>query len=296
MISRQQIRQFLAIVDAGNFSRAAASIGLTQPTLSAAINELERLIGARLFIREKRAIRLTSAGSRLLPLARNIDRDFRLAEQETARLPVAKPFARIGIIPSLSDHVVERLIAELQQAHLIEVQEGRAADLERGLLSGKLDGAISLIQPETSDRLRATPLYTEPYKLLLPASHDLAGQQTVNAADLANQPMIARRSCELLIRTSQFFTERGVRPPFSFKSHNDERAIAMVAAGIGATVAPATFRRDGIAMLDMQDFEFARTVAFMLPAERSLAKETEEALLDAAQNAARTIRALASLR
>ena len=108
--------------------------------------------------------------------------------------------------------------------------------------------------------------------------------------------MIARRSCELLVRTSQFFTERGVRPPFSFKSHNDERAIAMVAAGIGATVAPATFRRDGIAMLDMQDFEFARTVAFLLPAERSLPRETEEALLNAAQNAARTIRALASLR
>ncbi|MCH4151337.1 MAG: LysR family transcriptional regulator [Sphingobium sp.] len=295
MISRQQIRQFLAVVDAGNFSRAAAAIGLTQPTLSAAINELERQIGARLFIREKRAIRLTAAGSRLLPLARNIDRDFRLAEQETARTPALRPFARIGIIPSLADHVVQRLVAELQRAHLIEVQEGRAADLERGLLSGKLDAAISLVEPGIADRQRATPLYTEPYRLLLPANHELAGQPLVNAVDLANQPMIARRSCELLGRTSQFFTERGVRPPFSFKSHNDQRAITMVAAGIGATVAPATFHREGVAQLDMQDFDFQRTVAFLLPASRSLAKESEEALLSAAQNAARTIRALSGL-
>jgi hypothetical protein len=69
----------------------------------------------------------------------------------------------------------------------------------------------------------------------------------------------------------------------------------MVAAGIGATVAPATFHREGVAQLDMQDFDFQRTVAFLLPASRSLAKESEEALLSAAQNAARTIRALSGL-
>lgn len=296
MISRQQIRQFLAIVDAGNFSRAAASIGLTQPTLSAAVLELERQIGARLFIREKRAIRLTAAGNRLLPLARNIDRDFRLAEQETARTPAPRPFARIGIIPSLPSPVVEQFAAQMQQAHMIEIQEGRAEELERAILGNKLDAAITLIGAETPERLRATPLYTEPYKLLLPSNHPLAGQGKVNAVDLASQPMIARRSCEFLARTSQFFTERGVRPPFSFKSHNDERAIALVAAGVGVTVAPATFGRSGLALLDMQDFDFSRTVGFALPPVRSLAKESEDALLDAARDAARTIRAVASLR
>lgn len=62
MIKRAHIRQFLAVVDAGGFTQAALRIRVTQPALSAGIAELERLVGTRLFLRNRRQIRLTEAG------------------------------------------------------------------------------------------------------------------------------------------------------------------------------------------------------------------------------------------
>ena len=59
MIKRAHIRQFLAVVDAGSFTQAAAQIRVTQPALSSGIAELEKLVGTRLFIRNRRQIRLT---------------------------------------------------------------------------------------------------------------------------------------------------------------------------------------------------------------------------------------------
>ncbi|MFX9089529.1 LysR family transcriptional regulator, partial [Acinetobacter baumannii] len=62
MIKRNHIRHFLAVADAGSFVAAAARLHVTQPTLSAGIAELERLVGSRLFVRDRRHVRLTEAG------------------------------------------------------------------------------------------------------------------------------------------------------------------------------------------------------------------------------------------
>ena len=63
MLSRIQLRQFLSVVDTGSFTRAANALNITQPSLSSGIAELERQLGTRLFIRERRRIRLTTAGN-----------------------------------------------------------------------------------------------------------------------------------------------------------------------------------------------------------------------------------------
>src|SRR3546814_1920653 len=80
MIDRYLLRYFLAVVDTGSFSKAAAQANVTQPTLSVGIGKLERLIGATLFHRTSRRVHLTEAGSRLLPHAR------RRSEEHTSEL------------------------------------------------------------------------------------------------------------------------------------------------------------------------------------------------------------------
>src|SRR3546814_17677595 len=79
-IKRSHIRQFLAVVDAGSFTHAAQHIRVTQPALSTGVAELERLVGTQLFIRSRRQIRLTEAGGRFLPIARDLERGFRAAD------------------------------------------------------------------------------------------------------------------------------------------------------------------------------------------------------------------------
>src|SRR3546814_15319754 len=79
MIDRYLLRYFLAVVDTGSFSKAAAQANVTQPTLSVGIGKLERLIGATLFHRTSQRVHLTEAGSRIIPHARRIEQDLNLA-------------------------------------------------------------------------------------------------------------------------------------------------------------------------------------------------------------------------
>src|SRR3546814_13032406 len=83
-MDRYQIRYFLAVVETGNFSKAAARVNVAQPTLSVGIAKLEAALGAKLFQRSNRRVHLTDSGSRFLPHARQIMQDYNLASQALA--------------------------------------------------------------------------------------------------------------------------------------------------------------------------------------------------------------------
>jgi DNA-binding transcriptional LysR family regulator len=76
--------------------------------------------------------------------------------------------------------------------------------------------------------------------------------------------MLVRRHCELLAATSQHFTARGVRPFFAARSRNDDRILALVAAGVGVTVMPDCFAAPGVARVRMEDFAHVRTLGLLV--------------------------------
>jgi DNA-binding transcriptional LysR family regulator len=259
MISRQHIRQFLAVVDTGSFTRAAESIGIAQPSLSSGIRELEERLGEPLFERQRPAVRLTAAGNRLLPIARRINSEFLRAERDIPGLATkARPFI-LGVMPTLPITALAEGVGQLTGLEL-EIIEKDAASLLRAARQGRIDCALIDYAVHDTDGLEIFPLLREEYGVLLPARHRLAGQAMVEPEDLAGEVMIARRSCERLRETSAFFTSRGVRPRFSFKSHNDERALAMVAAGLGITVAPRSLEIGGTRFVGLADFSLRRKI------------------------------------
>ena len=252
MLSRIQMRQFLAVVDTGSFTRAANALNIAQPSLSGGIAELERQLGTRLFVRERRRIGLTPAGNALLPLARSIERDFHEVESRIGSLPVPLRPIRLGVLETAPSGWLERAVALSAGAEPLELTEGGERELHAALASGSLDLALTLVAGE------GEVLLEEDYCLALPASHPLAGRAEITAADVAGETMIARRSCEVLGETSRFFTERGVRPRFALRSANDERALAMVRAGLGVTVAPRSLCGEGIAAARIAEFRLSR--------------------------------------
>src|SRR3546814_19576367 len=72
----------------------------------------------------------------------------------------------------------------------------------------------------------------EDYRAILPERHRLAGAEIIRGEDLAEEAMILRRHCEALSETSRYFTDRNIRPLFSFITTSDERALALVRAGV----------------------------------------------------------------
>lgn len=262
MLSRTQIRQFLAVVDTGSFTRAANALNLAQPSLSGGINEMERQLGTKLFVRERHRIRLTEAGNALLPFARAIERAFHQAEVQVGNLPVPIRPIRLGVIETAPTDLIERVVAAYQGTEPLEITEGNPRELQSALLNDSLDIALTLVHRAREGSYQL--LFEESYCLALSTNHPLAQAMEVDAGEVAGETMIARRACEVLADTSRFFTERGVRPRFALRSLNDERVMAMVRAGLGVTVAPRSLGGPGVAMVPIKDFGLRRTIGLAL--------------------------------
>lgn len=268
MMKRAQLRQFLSLVETGNFTRAAERLAISQPTLSTAIAELERLAGTRLFLRERRQVRLTEAGTRLVAHARAIEREFRAAEAAFAEAPAPRSPLRLGVLPSIATAMLSRMVRRFAGAQQpLVLSEGTDAELRRKLGEGQVDAIITLLRAEDAGR-PSLALREEGYRLMMPQGHALGGAALLEARDVASETMIARRSCEILGETSRWFTQRGVRPPFFLRSANDDRCIEMVRAGMGVTTAPESLVRDGVVAVPLADYDFRRTLGLMAARER----------------------------
>ena len=261
MIDRHHIRYFLAVLDRGNFSKAAEACNVSQPTLSVGISKLEQAIGRPLFLRTNKRTELTAAGAELTAYARRIESAFTQAERTIAATEIVDTL-RLGVLTTIPVEWIERFLLEYRAGggvDRIELSEGRERELTDRLERGRIDVALTIAR---DDRLRGANdvIFVEGYALAMSAHHPLARRDTLRAEELVNEPMIVRRHCELLPETSRYFTARGVRPFFSAKTANDARALAYVQAGLGVTVMPDCFVQPGIVRPLLEDFPFTRTI------------------------------------
>ncbi|WP_353230468.1 LysR family transcriptional regulator [Novosphingobium sp.] len=262
MIKRHHIRQFLGVADAGSFVQAAARLHITQPSLSAGIAELERLVGTRLFVRNRRLVRLTEAGGAFLPIARDLERGFRAADSFGRGSTPDWPTLRLGAIRTVAPGLLRAVIAPLRDAYGVELVEGSDQELRVLLAGGRIAAALTLLRPGEHGAT-VHGLWEEPYRMFVPAGHPLTRAGTVAPEDLASAIMIARRACEVLDDTSRFFTAAGVRPRFALRSDSDERCMAMVAAGLGITTAPLSLAVAGTVPIDVAGYTFRRRVGLL---------------------------------
>lgn len=281
MIERYQLRYFLAVVDAGNFSRAAAQVNVTQPTLSVGIGKLEKALGAKLFLRNSQRVHLTEAGVRLLAHARAIEGEFNSLEGRLAE-PSRPAVVRLGVLGTIPTRLVEQVVAfnrDAAQPEALEIVEGAERDLVSRLQRRRIDLALTLVRPGEA-RFAYEPLFREGYFVAAPAWHPCAELDVVAGESLAQETMIVRRHCEALAHTSRHFTERGVRPRFSYRTTNDDRAMAMVKAGLGVTVMPDSHAEPGRARPRLAGFDLEREVGLLFADPAFLAR-TDSAVLQA---------------
>lgn len=281
MIERYQLRYFLAVVDAGSFSRAAVQVNVTQPTLSVGIGKLEAALGAKLFLRNAHRVHLTEAGVRLLSHARVIENEFSGLDQKLAA-PRAVRTARLGVLSTIPSPVIAQVVAgnlASPAPDLVEIVEGSERDLVGRLQRGRIDLALSIVRTGET-RFAVEPLYSEGYRVAAPAGHASLGQEVVAAESLASETMIVRRHCELLSETSRHFTERGVRPRFSYRSTNDDRVLRMVDAGLGITVMPETYAPPALNWPRLAGFDHRREIG-LLSVTPILALDDDSSLLRA---------------
>lgn len=175
----RQLRHFLAVVESGSFSGAAAIAGLTQQSLSKSIAALEADLGVRLFDRDTRNLTLTLHGELLLSHARNID-----AEAQQIRrtiddtLGIRAGHVRVGAGLTAASYVlptaVSRLLSRRPGVH-VHVVDGTSKSLIPMLMRGELDLIVCVIGTPIDDPLvRQDVLFQERLCLLARGGHPLA--------------------------------------------------------------------------------------------------------------------------
>ncbi len=263
-MDRYLLRYFLAVAELGSFSKAAARVSVTQPTLSVGIAKLESEVGARLFERTTRRVSLTPAGSRFLMHARKITQEYEAALREVSETPQLKR-VRAGVLSTIPARDLERVVAlhaKQSGGEALEILDSTERDIANRLSDGRLNAAITILRPGL-DSFAQEVLRNERYVLFVSASHKLAGVDSVDGGELAGETMIVRRQCEGLPEISRYFTGRDVRPSFSLRTLNDDRAMSMVATGLGVTVAPESFKRPGVAAVRLAGFDLSRDVGLV---------------------------------
>jgi DNA-binding transcriptional LysR family regulator len=261
------LRYFLAIAEAGNFSRAAKRVGVTQPTLSAGIAKLEGQLGVRLFDRDKHRVALTPAGSRFLVRARRIAAEYDLAVQEVQHAPEPRVL-RVGVLVTIPTAIIESIAAHHRRNsanEVLEILDGTERDLAERLDRGRLDIALTVVRPHHT-RFRPEPLQGERYLMVLPRDHALANVDFVRAEQLAGDRMVVRRHCEALPEISRFFTEHGVRPRFVLKTTSDQRMLAVIRAGLGIGMMPESFHDPLVRFVRVVDFDLQREIGILYAA------------------------------
>ncbi|MGF1445540.1 MAG: LysR substrate-binding domain-containing protein [Pikeienuella sp.] len=239
-LTLKQLRYFDALARHGHFGRAAEASAISQPALSMQIRELEAQLGAALFERGPREVRLTGLGEEV---AQRVGEILRAVEElgDLARLASAQMAGRLrlGIIPTVAPYLLPRLIPRLAQSHAgldIRVRETVTPKLVAELARGGLDTAIVAL-PLSEPGIVELPLFTERFVLVRPAAE---------ADQPVPSPERLREMRLLLLEEGHCFRDQALafcamRSPQTrdlLDGSSLSTLVQMVSAGIGVTLIP----------------------------------------------------------
>jgi DNA-binding transcriptional LysR family regulator len=236
------LAQFAAVARGEHVTRAAAELGMPQPTLSRAVARLEAELGVALLTREGRAVRLTRAGRVFLA---SVERALAELERgaDAARAEADPEGGRVafGFLHTMGTEAVPMLLrgfrAQYPRVRFQLVQDYSDAMLHR-LREGELDLCLLSPRPEGPE-LTARRMGEQRLRLVVPADHRLAGRRRVRLEEVAEDPFVTlepgygmRRIVDVLC------AEAGFVPRISFEGEEAETLRGLVAAGLGVAVLP----------------------------------------------------------
>ena len=236
-----QLSNFLAVAKAGNFTKAAVEIGISQPALSRSIQKLEKAVGEPLFERRPRGVKLTEIGSFLLVRANQI-RD--LVDDTFAELTEAsnRGQIRLAVIPTIAPYLLPKVLKKFGSRHpeiKIQVQEDTTQNIVQRCKDGDIDLAI-LALPINEKYLETESLFDEELALVIPKGHALEKKKRIRLSDIQEFPFISLDQQHCLSDNIAEFCNRQSFAPVTIERTNQLATIQeLVALQHGISIIPA---------------------------------------------------------
>lgn len=235
-IDLEALRIFRTVVEEGGVVRAATKLNRVQSNVTTRIRQLEEHVGARLFRRDGRNIRLSEEGRRLLGYA---DRLLRLADEAVSEMRTGKPKGvfRLGSLESTAGSRLPPLLSRYHAMFpdvVVELVTGTTDALIKRVANFEIEAAF-VSEPFSAPQFETRPVYEEQLVLVAPRA---AGELS-RPAGLRSSTLIAfARGCSYRRRIEEWLASDGVVPDRVLEFASYQAIIACVAAGTGYAVVP----------------------------------------------------------
>lgn len=244
----RHLRYFVVLAEELHFGRAARRLAISQPPLSVAIRQLEESVGARLFERNSKEVRLTPAGGVLQISARLLLRQAEEAALEARDVSQGSAGRlRIGFVGAMLYRGLPQALAKFQAKHpavRITLAELNSGEQIAELLHDRLDVGFvhtSRMPAELSHAL----LVSEPFVACLPVGHRLARRRKVATASLRDEPFVLfsrNASPDYHERILSICADAGFRPEVRHEVRHWLSVVSLVSQGMGVALVPSALR------------------------------------------------------
>jgi LysR family hydrogen peroxide-inducible transcriptional activator len=294
----KQLRYLEALAQHGHFGRAAEACAISQPALSMQIRELEQELGAALFERSARQVRLTGFGEefalRVRGILQSVDELGDLARAAQDRL-VGR--LRIGVIPTIAPYLLPTIIGNLTRIYAgldIHIRETVTPKLIQELTEGRLDTAIVAL-PVSEPSFAEVALFNEDFVLVRPGED--AGKPVPNVAMLSEMRLLLLEEGHCFRDQALSFCNRHAALPRELLDCSSlSTLVQMVSAGIGVTLIPemavaVETRSASVSVARFRNPKPSRTIGMIWRKTSPLAKQLSQ-IAEVVRQSADELRAL----
>ncbi|MGO4676635.1 LysR family transcriptional regulator [Bosea sp. 2YAB26] len=265
----RSLAYFVAVYEEQSFSLAARRCTVSQPSISAAIRQLEEHLECQLFIRNARGVSPTSASDQIFQTAVRLIAEFG-SLKAMLRRPVATKPVRCAVMPGLSGERVSGFLKEAAIASpelYFELQsEGSASEI-------MIVSEAALSEDEVFH-----PLWRDSYRAVVPVGHPLTMREEVTMAALAEEPIVVANWTDAPGSPHRAFQDKGIALARMSVAHSHQDALAIAGAGFGVAIVPSSEPiRLGLAAREIDDMKVERNVglscarSYLLPSGLSIA-------------------------
>jgi DNA-binding transcriptional LysR family regulator len=244
----ENIEAFVYVFHYGSFNKAAEVLFLSQPSVTARIQSLERELDCRLFDRLGKQVRLTENGHKFLPYAQALLHTYQKGKQHIRRQRKLPNELRIGCTVSVSNYIIPELLPKLMAQYpglQIKVTTAVTDDIVGKVLSRELD--IGFVRNVNHPNLQSLKFYEDPIRLYTYADHPLAERPEVSVELLVDQPFVFFECGSLdWLRIHRVFQSLNKPPSIEIHTDNAEMAKKLVLNKAGICFLPGLCVREEV--------------------------------------------------
>lgn len=254
----RHIRYLLAVVEQGNFTRAAETLHVSQPTLSQQIRQLEETLGAQLLDRSGRVVRATDAGKAYIAYARRALRELDAGQRAIHDVrDLARGTLRLAMTPSLTSYLAGPLIARFNASYpgiTLQVIEKTLDAIEAALAADQVDLGLAFSQVRSAE-ISSQPLFDEKLCAVVGLAHPLAQRPaaTLSAGELGRQSL-ALLGSDFATRSfvDAYLQQQGIAPRIAVEANTISAIVEIVRRGGLVTILPEAIAREHPGLQEIQ--------------------------------------------